>query len=378
MSLTCFPTENIYLNHTNANNHEQTNPNSNLLNSTSNQFRNKLINNQSADNLNLSTTAPVNHPNLTNNSNVNQNSKSDLMISGFDSFPLSRTTTPIPYLTNSSLDGYFSTTLGTPNPQLNNQLNSHLNRCHSSNSNCSTNSKLNNSSLISSRPASSFDNFLIINNDSDDSTQANSNHTNQSATSNQSHTVPVVSYYPHTNFNNNSANDALNSQQQQSNATSTTHHSSNFHSSNQGQVKKEYLDQANYSNAINFNNNNNNDVQMLSNSSSNLNSSLNDNNNQNRMQMDDNEPQSTSKTNGLTSKKRRNKVNGGQPSRPQCTECGKDFSNQSALSKHKLTHSDERKFVCPLCSKGFKVSPIFFSFFFLIHKSLITLNFYFS
>lgn len=51
-----------------------------------------------------------------------------------------------------------------------------------------------------------------------------------------------------------------------------------------------------------------------------------------------------------TRKKRKN----GPPVRPACGDCGKEFSNQSALSKHKLTHSDERKFVCNQCSKAFK------------------------
>ncbi|ESO08871.1 hypothetical protein HELRODRAFT_128063, partial [Helobdella robusta] len=30
------------------------------------------------------------------------------------------------------------------------------------------------------------------------------------------------------------------------------------------------------------------------------------------------------------------------------------FNNSSALAKHKLTHSDERKYSCNLCSKAFK------------------------
>lgn len=37
-----------------------------------------------------------------------------------------------------------------------------------------------------------------------------------------------------------------------------------------------------------------------------------------------------------------------------CPQCGKQFSSSSALAKHKLTHSDERKFVCTICSRGFK------------------------
>ena len=37
-----------------------------------------------------------------------------------------------------------------------------------------------------------------------------------------------------------------------------------------------------------------------------------------------------------------------------CPVCAKAFNNSSALAKHKLTHSDERKYVCPVCSKAFK------------------------
>ncbi|XP_014218337.2 uncharacterized protein LOC106646732 [Copidosoma floridanum] len=38
----------------------------------------------------------------------------------------------------------------------------------------------------------------------------------------------------------------------------------------------------------------------------------------------------------------------------QCQVCGKVFNNASALTKHKLTHSDERKYSCNLCGKAFK------------------------
>nr|CAI5820458.1 unnamed protein product [Callosobruchus analis] len=34
--------------------------------------------------------------------------------------------------------------------------------------------------------------------------------------------------------------------------------------------------------------------------------------------------------------------------------CAKVFGNASALAKHKLTHSDERKYVCNMCGKAFK------------------------
>ncbi|KAK7502754.1 hypothetical protein BaRGS_00006004 [Batillaria attramentaria] len=38
----------------------------------------------------------------------------------------------------------------------------------------------------------------------------------------------------------------------------------------------------------------------------------------------------------------------------QCNTCGKQFNNYSALTKHRLTHSDERKYLCTICNKGFK------------------------
>ncbi|XP_050353800.1 zinc finger protein 541 isoform X2 [Nymphalis io] len=38
----------------------------------------------------------------------------------------------------------------------------------------------------------------------------------------------------------------------------------------------------------------------------------------------------------------------------QCQVCNKVFGNASALAKHKLTHSDERKYVCITCAKAFK------------------------
>ena len=38
----------------------------------------------------------------------------------------------------------------------------------------------------------------------------------------------------------------------------------------------------------------------------------------------------------------------------ECPVCGKLFNNSSALAKHKLTHSSERKYACDLCGKTFK------------------------
>lgn len=38
----------------------------------------------------------------------------------------------------------------------------------------------------------------------------------------------------------------------------------------------------------------------------------------------------------------------------KCEQCGKTFGSSSALAKHKLTHSDERRYICSTCGKGFK------------------------
>lgn len=38
----------------------------------------------------------------------------------------------------------------------------------------------------------------------------------------------------------------------------------------------------------------------------------------------------------------------------QCPVCSKNFNNSSALAKHKLIHSEERKYSCSVCSKAFK------------------------
>lgn len=50
-------------------------------------------------------------------------------------------------------------------------------------------------------------------------------------------------------------------------------------------------------------------------------------------------------------------IKSSSPNRPgnqPCPVCNKVFANSSALTKHKLTHSDERKFVCQVCHKAFK------------------------
>ncbi|XP_076987434.1 zinc finger protein 541 isoform X2 [Tamandua tetradactyla] len=53
---------------------------------------------------------------------------------------------------------------------------------------------------------------------------------------------------------------------------------------------------------------------------------------------------------------RRGKRQHSSPQTPllDCSLCGKVFSSASSLSKHYLTHSQERKHVCKICSKAFK------------------------
>ncbi|XP_066227984.1 zinc finger protein 541 [Saccopteryx leptura] len=53
---------------------------------------------------------------------------------------------------------------------------------------------------------------------------------------------------------------------------------------------------------------------------------------------------------------RKGKRSHSSPQNPllDCSLCGKVFSSASSLSKHYLTHSQERKHVCKICSKAFK------------------------
>lgn len=44
----------------------------------------------------------------------------------------------------------------------------------------------------------------------------------------------------------------------------------------------------------------------------------------------------------------------GNSSIQTCPDCGKVFTNKSALAKHRLIHSNERKYSCHLCDKSFK------------------------
>jgi uncharacterized Zn-finger protein len=48
------------------------------------------------------------------------------------------------------------------------------------------------------------------------------------------------------------------------------------------------------------------------------------------------------------------KLSGGTRIVATCPFCNKTFNNSSALAKHKLTHSDERKYLCNVCHKAFK------------------------
>lgn len=55
------------------------------------------------------------------------------------------------------------------------------------------------------------------------------------------------------------------------------------------------------------------------------------------------------------SKNMKGQVSPGKVTGPlECNQCHKIFNNTSALAKHKLTHSDERKYLCTICEKKFK------------------------
>eukprot|EP00095_Tigriopus_kingsejongensis_P005141 snap_masked-scaffold100_size373717-processed-gene-2.4 protein:Tk05141 transcript:snap_masked-scaffold100_size373717-processed-gene-2.4-mRNA-1 annotation:"hypothetical protein TcasGA2_TC014528" len=62
---------------------------------------------------------------------------------------------------------------------------------------------------------------------------------------------------------------------------------------------------------------------------------------------------SSTSSNKSPSTVRRTGVNG-KTSSQVCTICSKAFSNASALAKHRLTHSEERRYQCNICSKAFK------------------------
>ena len=47
-------------------------------------------------------------------------------------------------------------------------------------------------------------------------------------------------------------------------------------------------------------------------------------------------------------------LNSDKTSPQECNICNKLFGNASALAKHRLTHSDERKYLCTVCHKAFK------------------------
>nr|XP_013800158.1 PREDICTED: zinc finger protein 541 [Apteryx mantelli mantelli] len=60
------------------------------------------------------------------------------------------------------------------------------------------------------------------------------------------------------------------------------------------------------------------------------------------------------RSNSGTARKGKHQHSSPQASFLDCSLCGKVFSSASSLSKHYLTHSQERKHVCRICSKAFK------------------------
>lgn len=64
---------------------------------------------------------------------------------------------------------------------------------------------------------------------------------------------------------------------------------------------------------------------------------------------------STSSSNKKVLNRKSNSSSGGSKASPQsCSVCSKVFSNASALAKHRLTHSEERRYHCNICGKAFK------------------------
>ncbi|XP_038641922.1 zinc finger protein 541-like isoform X3 [Scyliorhinus canicula] len=63
---------------------------------------------------------------------------------------------------------------------------------------------------------------------------------------------------------------------------------------------------------------------------------------------------SEGKYGGLQKRRRLSARHSPQQAFQECSQCGKSFSSASALSKHYLTHSHERRHVCRICNKAFK------------------------
>ncbi|GCC38692.1 hypothetical protein chiPu_0017207 [Chiloscyllium punctatum] len=63
---------------------------------------------------------------------------------------------------------------------------------------------------------------------------------------------------------------------------------------------------------------------------------------------------SEGKYGGLQKRRRLSTRHSPQQAFQECSQCGKSFSSASALSKHYLTHSHERRHVCRICNKAFK------------------------
>ncbi len=63
----------------------------------------------------------------------------------------------------------------------------------------------------------------------------------------------------------------------------------------------------------------------------------------------------TASTPSATTPTRKSGSSSGSKASPQsCSVCSKVFSNASALAKHRLTHSEERRYHCNICGKAFK------------------------
>ena len=65
-------------------------------------------------------------------------------------------------------------------------------------------------------------------------------------------------------------------------------------------------------------------------------------------------PANTPTTSPMISRRSSGTKSSSSGSQAACAVCFKTFSNASALAKHRLTHSEERRYHCTICSKAFK------------------------
>jgi hypothetical protein len=328
-----------------------------------------ISNDNDDDNNNISTP--------TNNNNNNNNDDDDDDESLIKNNEASLLTNNIDFNQTNSTIPLNSTSASTPNTNITNSTNSNVsfekdnktynkidNNCDMNKNNINNNNNKNSVfslSNLSAAASAEFEYMFNFNNDTANKQQRIDNNNN-----NNNETYK--------NFNNNKTNIALITKQQQQqqqhlndsslklkqyDADINEFQKNNFNNKTMSQeIKKEAypskmdLDQQNI-----FNNNNNNSKSSITDRDISYKFSVLDQpinmNHKNKLinrSIQGNEFSISSTNSSINNGNNNNNNNTAQ----NCSDCGKIFTNKSALAKHRLIHSNERKYACHLCDKSFK------------------------